>query len=148
MEIKLRLQGFNNAVAASKRNPRELKRLQKKGLSRIAQIGINIIQERTEDGIGYKDGAFKPYSGDLGSGTGYIAFRQRRGATTKPNLFLTGKMLGSMTSKVKSHRSAEIFFARASESKKAAFNNQTRPFFGFSRDEEKKLLKHFERFIK
>ena len=72
MEVKLKLQGFRNAIAATKRNPKELKRLQQKGLSRIAQIGINIIQARTEDGIGYKDGAFKPYSPSYEIGRAHV----------------------------------------------------------------------------
>lgn len=141
MAVTLKVQGLKSATAALKRNPKELKRLQQKGLSRIAQMGIGIIQDRTEDGIGYKDGAFKPYS------PSYAAFRASRGRGQRPNLFFTGQMLGSMTSKA-NHRRAEIFFARASESKKAAFNNKTRPFFGFSREGERKLLKEFERFIK
>lgn len=141
MDITLRLRGFREALRRTRNNPRELKRLQKRALSRVAQIGINIIQARTEDGVGFKDGAFRPYS------PGYAAFRASRGRGQRPNLFFTGQMLGSMTSKA-NHRKAEIFFGRASESKKAAFNNQTRPFFGFSRDEERELLRDLERFIR
>lgn len=140
MEIKLEPRGFKAAVAAAKRNPKKLRQRTKQGLSRIAQIGINIIQDRTGDGVGYKDGAFKPYS------ESYAAFRRKKDRTLTPNLTMSGNMLAAMTSKA-DHRKAEIFFRGAKESKKAAFNNQTRPFFGFSRDEQTKLLTAFERFI-
>ena len=140
MEIKLEPRGFKTAVAAAKRNPKKLRQRTKQGLSRIAQIGINIIQDRTADGVGYKDGAFKAYS------ESYAAFRRSKDATLTPNLEMSGKMLAAMTSKA-DHRKAEIFFRGSKESQKAAFNNKTRPFFGFSRDEEKRLLRAFERFI-
>ena len=140
MNIRLRLRGFREALRRTRNNPRELKRLQKRGLSRVAQIGINMILARTADGVGFKDGAFRPYS------PAYAAFKSSRGGIT-PNLFLSGNMLGAMTSKA-NHRRAVIFFSRAKESKKAAFNNKTRPFFGFSRDEERQLLRHLDRFIR
>ena len=141
MNISLKSKGYREAIRALKRNPRELKKLQKKGLQRIALIGINIIQDRTADGQGYKDGAFKPYS------ESYAAFRSKKGRTLTPNLTMSGKMMAAMTSKANDKR-AEIFFRGATESGKAAYNNQTRPFFGFSRDEEQRLLRAFERFIR
>ena len=51
-------------------------------------------------------------------------------------------MLGSMTTKA-NRKEAKIFFTRATEAKKAAMNNKTRPFFGFSKSEEKQLGKVF-----
>ena len=141
MNFNLELRGFKNAVRQLKRNPKELKRLKKRGLQRIALIGINIIQDRTAQGQGYKDGAFKPYS------ESYAAFRAKKDRTLTPNLTMSGKMMAAMTSKA-NDKQAEIFFRGARESGKAAFNNQTRPFFGFSRDEEQKLLRSFERFLK
>ena len=54
---------------------------------------------------------------------------------------------GSMTSKADKQK-AVIYFTRASEAKKAAMNNKTRPFFGFSRKEQKQLSSIFFRNIK
>lgn len=141
MNISLQSKGYKEAIRALKRNPRELKKLQKRGLQRIALLGINIIQDRTAEGQGYKDGAFKPYS------ESYAAFRSKKDRTLTPNLTMSGKMMAAMTSKA-NHKQAEIFFRGSKESGKAAYNNQTRPFFGFSRDEEQRLLRAFERFIK
>jgi len=49
---------------------------------------------------------------------------------------------------VSNHKEAEIFFTRGTEAKKAAMNNEKRPFFGFSRNERKKLVSVFERNLK
>ena len=45
-------------------------------------------------------------------------------------------------------KQAEIFFSRATESKKAAMNNKTRPFFGFSRKEQQRLSEVFFKALK
>lgn len=141
MNINIQPRGFRTANAALRNNPKKLKKLQKRGLQRIALIGINIIQDRTADGQGYKDGAFKPYS------ESYAEFRAKKNRTLIPNLTMTGQMLAAMTSKA-NHKRAEIFFRGKNASGKAAYNNKTRPFFGFSRNEEQRLLRAFERFIK
>jgi hypothetical protein len=120
---------------------KELQAKYKAALFRVAQIGINIIQDRTKSGEGYKGGAFKPYSEK------YAAFRAEKGATLTPNLELSGTMLAAMTSKA-NHKQAEIFFRGNEESGKASGNNAIRPFFGFDRKEQERLSKAFERFIK
>ena len=56
-------------------------------------------------------------------------------------------MLGCYDYKANS-KQADIFFSRAAESKKAAMNNKSRPFFGFSRKEEKQLGQVFLRNLK
>jgi formamidopyrimidine-DNA glycosylase len=134
-----------------KTEPRDLSKLPKKmqkkvqekvksALFRVAQIGINIILERTKEGRGYKGGAFKPYSEK------YAAFRAEKNRTLRPNLTMSGKMLAAMTSKA-NHKQAEIFFRGKDESDKASGNNKSRPFFGFNRAEKKKLAKKFEGFM-
>ena len=134
-----------------KTEPRDLSKLPKKmqkkvqekvksALFRVAQIGINIILDRTERGVGYKGGQFRPYSEK------YAAFRAEKGRGLKPNLNFTGQMLGSITSKANS-KQAEIFFRGATASAKASKNNKSRPFFGFNRAEKKKLAKKFEGFM-
>jgi len=119
----------------------ELKAKYKTALWRVAQIGINIIQDRTKSGVGFKDGKFKPYSEK------YAAFLVEKNRDTFPRLNYSGNMMAAMTSRA-NHKQAEIFFRGATESGKASGNNKTRPFFGFNRDEEKRLAKAFGRFIR
>lgn len=119
---------------------KRIRRNQRRALLRTALLGEQIIKERTADGVGYK-GAFRPYS------TGYAKVRQSRGATLKPNLFFTGSMLGSMSAEVVNRNEARIFFSRATEAKKAAFNDQIRPFFGFNQNEKNRLSVFFNREI-
>ena len=104
----------------------------KRALSITAQEGINIIERRTARSVGFKGGKFTKYSPK------YARFRRFWGRTNRPNLEFSGEMLGSMTSKA-DRKKATIFFTRPDEAKKAAGNNKLRPFFGFSRKEEKKL---------
>ena len=127
--------------AALKNKGKDVNKSIKRALSITAQQGINIIEDRTQDGKGYKGGAFKGYSEK------YAKFRRNKGRSQTVDLQFTGRMLGSMTSKADSKK-ATIFFTRAEEAKKAAMNNKTRPFFGFSRKEEKQLGKVFFRYIK
>ena len=127
--------------AALKKKGKDVNKSIKRALSITAQQGINIIEDRTQDGKGYKGGAFKGYSEK------YAKFRRKKGRSQNVDLQFTGRMLGSMTSKADSKK-ATIFFTRAEEAKKAAMNNKTRPFFGFSREEEKQLGKVFFRYIK
>jgi hypothetical protein len=113
----------------------------RKALSITAQSGINIIQERTSKGMGYKDGKFKPYTEE------YAAYRVKKGRGTLPNLEFERQMMSSITSKADSEK-AVIFFRGAENSRKAAMNEKKRPFFGFSRQEERKLSKIFFRAVK
>ena len=126
---------------ALKQKGKDVGKSMKRALSITAQEGINIIEARTEDGVGYKGGAFKGYSAK------YAKFRRDKGRGKNVDLQFSGRMLGSMTSKA-DRKKATIFFTRAEEAKKAAMNDKTRPFFGFNRKEEKQLAKTFFRNIK
>ena len=140
MEVNIK----SNAKEVSKRIGKKGKELSasiKRALSITAQSGINIIEARTSKGVGFKGGKFKDYTPI------YAAFRASKGRGNNPDLQFTGQMLSSMTSRASS-KQAEIFFARATESKKAAMNNKSRPFFGFSRKEEKQLGEVFFRALK
>tara|TARA_R110000744_G_scaffold265080_1_gene379243 strand:+ start:97 stop:519 length:423 start_codon:yes stop_codon:yes gene_type:complete len=140
MEITIK----SNAKEVSKRIGKKGKQLSasiKRALSITAQSGINIIEARTRKGVGFKGGKFKGYTPI------YAAFRASKGRGNNPDLQFTGQMLGSMTSRANS-KQADIFFTRATESKKAAMNNKSRPFFGFSRREEKQLGEVFFRALK
>jgi hypothetical protein len=145
MDIKINTNAKDVAKRIGKKG-KELSASVKKALSITAQVGINIIEDRTRDGVGFKGGKFKPYS-TKGRNGGYAGFRQRKNRGLTPDLSFTGEMLGSMTSRA-SRSQAEIFFRGATESKKAAMNNKTRPFFGFSSREEKKLGEVFFRALK
>lgn len=140
LEIKVE----SNAKLVEKRLKKQATELtgsMKKALSITAQHGVNVIEDRTEDSKGYKGGKFKRYTKK------YAKFRSSKGRGKKPDLNFSGKMLGSMTTKAKKTE-AKIFFTRAAEAKKAGMNNKTRPFFGFSRKEEKQLGKVFFRYLK
>ena len=140
MQISLKTNA-KKVQAALKKKGKDVNKSIKRALSITAQQGINIIEDRTQDGKGYKGGAFKGYSEK------YAKFRRKKGRSQNVDLQFTGRMLGSMTSKA-DRKKATIFFTRAEEAKKAAMNNKTRPFFGFSREEEKQLGKVFFRNIK
>lgn len=127
--------------AALKKKGKDIDKSMKRALSITAQQGINIIEDRTEKGVGYKGGAFKGYSEK------YAKFRRAKGRGSNVDLQFSGRMLGSMTSKA-DKKKATIFFTRAEEAKKAAMNNKTRPFFGFNKQEEKQLANIFFRNIK
>ena len=140
MEVNIK----SNVKEVSKRIGKKGKELSasiKRALSITAQSGINIIEARTSKGVGFKGGKFKDYTPI------YAAFRASKGRGNNPDLQFTGQMLSSMTSRASS-KQAEIFFTRATESKQAAMNNKSRPFFGFSRKEEKQLGEVFFRALK
>ena len=136
---------FNLNVSVS---PKDLKGLlpkqrkailknRKRALLATAVKGTEIILDRTKDGVGYK-GAFPEYSDR------YAKFRRKEGKGLTPNLFFSGTMLGNMTETANSKR-AVIYFSRKTEAKKAAMNNDIRPFMGFDRKESEQLSAFFSR---
>lgn len=130
-----------NFKGIAKKRQEEIKAGITKALSKTAQVGINIIQDRTAKGVDMNRQRFEPYSEK------YALFRAKKGRTpVNVDLNFTGQMLGDMSLKANSKR-AVIYFLRGSEAKKAVHNNKTRPFFGFNRAEEKQLAKTFERFL-
>ena len=102
-----------------------------------AQYGENIILNRTKKGQGIS-GMFARYTPK------YAEFRRSKGRGNTVDLNFTGMMLGSMTAS-KGRGYAEIGFSRATESKKAYFNNQRRPFFGFNASERRKLIEFMKK---
>jgi hypothetical protein len=59
-----------------------------------------------------------------------------------------GEMLSSIQQRSLGSNVVEIFFGRATEAKKAAFNNQKRKFFGFNQSEVGQLNKFFLKELK
>jgi hypothetical protein len=112
---------------------RDIKRGITRGLGQAALKGKDIIDTRTGEGRGFK-GKFAPYPEK------YIKSLKRAGYPTFPvDLENEGDMLRSMQAKVTKSDEAMLFFDSAKEAKKAAFNNRTRPFFGFNRKEEREI---------
>lgn len=119
------------------------------GLSRAALKGIEIIQNRLDQGEG-PDGALKPYS------SAYLQRRKERKPIdgqaptfTDPstvNLTWSGDMRSSITSDY-NERFARIFFSRAAEGKKAAMLQKTRPFFGLNTQDEARLTEVFRKYV-
>ena len=139
MDIRLDTNAKEIAKRVGKKG-KELSASVKRALLITAQEGVNVIQDRTAKGVGYK-GMFASYTPE------YALFRSGKGRRTKPDLNFTGQMLGSMSVRANS-KQAEIFFSRATESKKAAMNDKKRPFFGFNDQEEKQLGKIFFKALK
>jgi len=101
--------------------------------------GLDIILSRTKRGQG-ADGPFKEYT------PSYMKALKNKGKPTSPvDLFNTGQMVRSMQTRRKDKRTAEIYFSNPFAAKKAAFNDKTRPFFGFNRQEEKALGEFFRK---
>jgi hypothetical protein len=126
----------------------------KKSLMKTAQYGTQIILDRTEKGIGYL-GKFAPYSpayrkakaeGWNRAGTNRRAFGGDSSGIV--NLNVHGEMLSSIQQRGLGSNVVEIFFGRATEAKKAAFNSQKRKFFGFNDAEIGKLSAFFSKELK
>ena len=110
----------------------------KRAMKRVVLQGVTMIEQRTAEGKGFKGGRFKKYTPE------YALFRSQAGRGTLPNLEFTGRMLSSLTQKA-TKKKGIIFFSQASEAKKAAGNNQTRPFMGFSVKEREELSDVYRR---
>lgn len=127
--------------AALKNASRDIESQIQKSLLKTAQFGTQIILDRTERGIGY-EGKFKSYSAP------YAKFRAKKGRGSNPDLNFSGRMLGDIQQASESKNVAKIYFGRAQEAKKAAFNNKLRPFFGFNSTEKDRLRRFFDKDFK
>ena len=113
-----------------------------KAILRVAGLGQQIIKQRTKEGKGI-NGNFRDYS------QGYIKQLKKRGFPVDPvDLFATGQMMRSMQVKGESSRRAVIFFDNQQATKKANFNQRTRPFMGFNSKEKTRLQARFTTDIK
>lgn len=138
-----------------KKTQLEMNRLVKITLMKTAAYGEQIIKDRTEKGFGY-EGKFAPYSPAYrkAKAKGWKANQKTRepsfsgDASGIVNLTVTGEMLSSIQQRNLGSNVVEIFFGRATEAKKAAFNNQKRKFFGFNAGEQDKLNKFFLKELK
>lgn len=110
-----------------------------RAILRTGLLGQQIIKQRTAAGVGFT-GSFKAYSSQ------YMATLSAEGKPTSPvDLFNTGQMLRSMQVRRRDERTAEIYFDNKEAARKAAMNNETRPFFGFNQNEEARLADYFRK---
>jgi hypothetical protein len=113
----------------------------------IKQAGfqlVAIIKELTKKGVDFRRAKFAPYS------EGYLKRLQKKGEPTKVDLFLTGEMLGSLTTKRTGKNKASVFFNRSSMTTRALFNqtmmgSSNREFFGFDKRTEKIIGNQFRK---
>jgi hypothetical protein len=125
----------------TKQEQRDIKRGIDKAIGRVGSLGKQIILQRTKVGEGI-DGPFKPYTAE------YMSKLASQGKPDSPvDLFNTGQMIRSMQVRRANSRTAEIYFDNPEAAKKAAFNDRTRPFFGFNQKEEDRLVALFRREI-
>ena len=125
----------------AKQEERDVKRGIDKAIGRVGSLGKQIILQRTKVGEGV-DGPFKAYT------TEYMSKLASQGKPGSPvDLFNTGQMIRSMQVRRANSRTAEIYFDNPEAAKKAAFNDQTRPFFGFNAKEEDRLVALFRKEI-
>ena len=108
-------------------------------IKKTAMTGTRIILERTDKGMGFK-GPFKPYSEK------YAKFRAKTGLQIAPvDLNFTGNMTGALSNRPIGVGRQRLYFLGKLSNKKAFYNNQTRPFFGFSKKEKTRLKNVFKR---
>ena len=123
-----------------------LPRIIDKGVKQAGFQLIDIIRTKTKKGIDFNDGAFASYS------QGYINKLNREGKSTNEDLFYSGRMLGSLTSKKTGKHKVSLGFNNAQMRQRALFNqvmmgDKNRKFFGFNNRTEKIISKSFNRFV-
>lgn len=124
---------------------RKFPNITRKGLGQAGFQLIDIIRTLTSRQQDIRRRKFAPYS------QSYQEQLIREGKPTAVDLFYSGDMLGSLTTKVESSRKAVVFFNRNAEMKKALFNQvfrePKREFFGFDNRTEKIIQKAFIKFV-
>ena len=122
-----------------------LPRVIDKGLKQAGFQLLDIIRTKTQKGIDFRDRPFAPYS------EGYLKKLNREGKSTKVDLFYSGRMLGSLTSKKTGKHKVSLGFSNSQMRQRALFNqvlnDPKREFFGFNNRTEKIISKQFNRFV-
>ena len=122
-----------------------LSRVIDKGVKQAGFQLVDIIRTKTQKGIDFNDRPFAPYS------SGYLKKLNREGKSTNVDLFYSGRMLGSLTSKKTGKHKVSLGFSNAQMLKRALFNqvlnDPKREFFGFNNRTEKIISKQFNRFV-
>ena len=146
MAVDLKIKSNSKQVSKKfKKFQSVLPRIIDKGIKQAGFQLIDIIRTKTKKGINFKDGAFAPYS------QGYLRKLNKEGKSTKVDLFYSGRMLGSLTSKKTGKHKVSLGFSNAQMLQRALFNqvlnDPKREFFGFNNRTEKIISKQFNRFV-
>ena len=146
MAVDLKIKSNSKQVSKKfKKFQSVLPRIIDKGIKQAGFQLIDIVRTKTKKGINFKDGAFAPYS------QGYLKKLNREGKSTNVDLFYSGRMLGSLTSKKTGKHKVSLGFSNAQMLKRALFNqvlnDPKREFFGFNNRTEKIISKQFNRFV-
>jgi hypothetical protein len=146
MAVDLKIKSNSKQVSKKfKKFQSVLPRIIDKGVKQAGFQLIDIIRTKTKKGINFKDGVFAPYS------QGYLKKLNREGKSTNVDLFYTGRMLGSLTSKKTGKHKVSLGFSNAQMLQRALFNqvlnDPKREFFGFNNRTEKIISKQFNRFV-
>ena len=146
MAVDLKIKSNSKQVSKKfKKFQSVLPRIIDKGIKQAGFQLIDIVRTKTKKGINFKDGVFAPYS------QGYLKKLNREGKSTNVDLFYSGRMLGSLTSKKTGKHKVSLGFSNAQMLKRALFNqvlnDPKREFFGFNNRTEKIINKQFNRFV-
>ena len=123
----------------------KLPRFIDKGVKQAGFQLLDIIRTKTAKGIDARDVPFAQYS------ESYLKQLQREGKPLKVDLFYSGRMLGSLTSRKTGKHKVSLGFSNSQMRQRALFNQvlnePKREFFGFNDRTEKIISKHFNRFV-
>jgi len=122
-----------------------LSRIIDKGVKQAGFQLLDIIRTKTAKGIDARDVPFAQYS------ESYTKQLQREGKPLKVDLFYSGRMLGSLSSRKTGKHKTSLGFTNAQMRQRALFNQvlnePKREFFGFNDRTEKIISKQFNRFV-
>ena len=122
-----------------------LSRIVDKGVKQAGFQLLDIIRTKTAKGIDARDVPFAQYSDS------YRKQLQREGKPLKVDLFYSGRMLGSLSSRKTGKHKTSLGFTNAQMRQRALFNQvlnePKREFFGFNDRTEKIISKQFKRLI-
>jgi len=147
MAVDLKIKSNSKQVSKKfKKFQSVLPRIIDKGIKQAGFQLIDIVRTKTKKGIDFRDIPFAPYS------QGYLNKLNREGKSTNVDLFYSGRMLGSLTSKKTGKHKVSLGFNNAQMRQRALFNQvmmgeKNREFFGFNNRTEKIISKQFNRFV-
>ena len=147
MAVSLKIKSNQKQVSKKfKKFQSVLPRIIDKGIKQAGFQLIDIVRTKTKKGIDFRDIPFAPYS------QGYLNKLNREGKSTNVDLFYSGRMLGSLTSKKTGKHKVSLGFNNAQMRQRALFNQvmmgeKNREFFGFNNRTEKIISKQFNRFV-
>ena len=99
---------------------------------------------RTRRGVDVEGRGFAPYS------ESYADYKAEKGRNRTPDLTFTGKMLAAITHRIERRATellGEVFFNSTAEAQKARFNQATRRFFGFSKEQVGRIVERLQKVI-